>query len=864
MPLVTDRERNLRSIRSTLANVFTPLVYLSANWISRIGIVLVTAAGVSWLFALPANLAGSEHPYIGLLTVFVLPAIFLLGLALIPLGIKLKAKREGGLKEFPEFRWNNPDFLRLLLFVGIATVLNVIFTGHFTYTAVEYMDSTKFCGASCHIMNPEYSAYKVAAHSQVPCVECHIGEGSRSYVEAKLNGAKQLLEVLTHTYKVPVPTPVHNLAQGHLTCAKCHSDRDFGAKRWEAVSFAEDQANSATRTVLSLAIGGGQNPKGAHGAHMAKGAKIEYRSSPDRKEIEWVRYVDPAGKETIFARAGASRDAKGNDKHHLRTMDCTDCHNRAAHSFEDPSRALDRSMAAGRVDHTLPGIKALGLKQLREGGNVSEALRAHYQSKHPEIAAARGPAIVNAALEIETIRDRNVFPEFAVDWGTHPNFLGHNGCFRCHNSDLVSQDASRRTITQDCTACHRIEKKDEPVAEPVRLQTTGVASDSGMPQTLAFFSSAGQVPFDHAKHLSREKGECAACHDKYFAMDRSDLRYKANVHRTAEAAKTSCAGCHVQGGKAFASAGHCGQCHTGLSEPVKPSLVAAVNTTPVLPGAMYFDTTLGKAAFDHKQHVDLAKGDCTSCHNKLFPMAKQELNYKAGLHKVAEAAKTSCAGCHAPGGSAFAAQNNCARCHSGLGTPKATPRTGVSGLPDARTIETKLGPAKFDHAKHVTLAKNNCQSCHNAIFPLSKGMMGYADNLHRTAEQNHTSCGACHRDGGGAFASKDNCLNCHTELKSRGPIAALQNPIVYTARLGAVAFDHAVHVKETHGDCGPCHSQVFAMARKGLPGYAADYHRLAEAKGQQCGACHAQGKSAFATLNNCRKCHQGLELSSAQ
>ncbi|MBS1834914.1 MAG: hypothetical protein JST65_19500, partial [Acidobacteria bacterium] len=90
------------------------------------------------------------------------------------------------------------------------------------------------------------------------------------------------------------------------------------------------------------------------------------------------------------------------------------------------------------------------------------------------------------------------------------------------------------------------------------------------------------------------------------------------------------------------------------------------------------------------------------------------------------------------------------------------------------------------------------------------------------------------------------------------------NPIVYTARLGAVAFDHAAHVKETHGDCGPCHVQLFAMSRKGLTGYSTDYHRQAEAKGQQCGACHAAGKSAFGALNNCRKCHQGLELSSAQ
>ena len=67
---------------------------------------------------------------------------------------------------------------------------------HFTHKAIEHMDSVDFCGASCHIMKPEFTAYKIATHSQVACVDCHIGEGAESYVKAKLNGAKQLLQVI--------------------------------------------------------------------------------------------------------------------------------------------------------------------------------------------------------------------------------------------------------------------------------------------------------------------------------------------------------------------------------------------------------------------------------------------------------------------------------------------------------------------------------------------------------------------------------------------------------------------------------------------------------------------------------------------
>jgi c(7)-type cytochrome triheme protein len=244
-------------------------------------------------------------------------------------------------------------------------------------------------------------------------------------------------------------------------------------------------------------------------------------------------------------------------------------------------------------------------------------------------------------------------------------------------------------------------------------------------------------------------------------------------------------------------------------------------------------------------------------------MSKSDLNYRQGLHRVAESVKSSCAGCHAPSGTAFPSAENCQRCHGDLGTPRATPATGVSGLPDSQSVETRLGPAKFDHARHVTINKEDCRSCHNKIFPLAKGMLNYADNLHATAEQNKSSCGACHRDGGTAFATKNNCLNCHTALNARSDLPALAAPIRYATRLGEVTFNHNRHIREVQGDCTQCHFKVFPMERRELTGYAADYHRTAEANGGLCAACHAPGKPAFATLNNCRKCHLGLERQSA-
>src|SRR5262249_49117666 len=149
--------------------------------------------------------------------------------------------------------------------------------------------------------------------------------------------------------------------------------------------------------------------------------------------------------------------------------------------------------------------------------------------------------------------------------------------------------------------------------------------------------------FDHAKHLQRAKGQCGACHDKYFRMERADLRYKGNLHRTAEASRTSCGGCHASGGEAFSSTGACEKWHTSFSQPMRASAATATTATAAdassaLPGELRFDTAMGTASFNHSEHVRLAKGECTSCHNKLFPMAKADLNYRQGLHRAAESA----------------------------------------------------------------------------------------------------------------------------------------------------------------------------------------------------------------------------------
>ena len=101
----------------------------------------------------------------------------------------------------------------------------------------------------------------------------------------------------------------------------------------------------------------------------------------------------------------------------------------------------------------------------------------------------------------------------------------------------------------------------------------------------------------------------------------------------------------------------------GLFLALSLMAVASLRAADEAPPKLVFDSKMGDVTFDHAAHVAREKKDCTTCHDKLFPRSRAPLNFKKGMHKPAEAAKSSCAGCHHAGGSAFATKGNCKKCH---------------------------------------------------------------------------------------------------------------------------------------------------------------------------------------------------------
>jgi hypothetical protein len=454
-----------------------PAVYLSQNLISRFGVVLTTTSGVTLVFSFVLLILGIQpNPYAGIIVFLILPAIFVLGLILIPIGIYRdwrKHRRMGTLPvAYPSVDLSHPGVRQTTIFIALMTAVNIPIFAIATYSGTQFMESTRFCGQTCHsVMDPEYTAYERSPHARVACVECHIGPGAPWFVRSKLSGSYQVLAVTFNLYPRPIPTPIHNLRPARETCEQCHwPERFSGDKLVIKTKYNDDEKNSPTKSVLLVHIGG-RNPDsklvGIHGRHL--GLVTYIAGDAKRQEIPWVSYRNTDG--TVTEYASTDNPAKPDLLAHgeRRTMDCMDCHNRPTHTFDLPENAVNREMAAGRISPTLPFIHKVAIGLLKEKyrsrleaqTELPQALREYYRKNYFAIYNSQPLQIEDAANAILNLYLGNVFPEMNITWGSYPNNLGHNdfpGCYRCHDGNHKAKGGE---ITQDCNACHSLLAMDE-------------------------------------------------------------------------------------------------------------------------------------------------------------------------------------------------------------------------------------------------------------------------------------------------------------------------------------------------------------------------------------------------------------------
>ncbi len=467
------------------------LAQVIRNPIGMAGAVLTTVGAVLFLTLLALDLVGFHGgPYGGILAFLVIPALFVLGLVLVPIGLwrervrKRRAAAAGSPPDdaLPVWDLNSGRVRRNLLVFLLLTLVNVVILAAATYKGVEVMESTAFCGAACHeVMEPEYTTYKRSPHARVKCVECHIGEGASWFVKSKLSGSWQLVSVALNLYPRPIQAPVHNLRPARETCEQCHWPSKFVGDRFRVhTRFAEDEANSETKTVLVVKVGG-QRAGRSHGIHwhVDPGHVVRYRSDPERKTMYEVETLASDGSSRRF-RGPAADTPESGQATQWRTMDCVDCHNRPSHVYRDPAQELDQALAERRIDAALPFVRREGLKALltrypsheAARAGIAAALQGFYAASYPELAAGRTEAVKAAAGALGDIWASNVFPKMNVTWGTYPSHLGHPemsaeiGCFRCHDEQHQATDG--KTISQDCATCHSLLAQDEKDPEILR------------------------------------------------------------------------------------------------------------------------------------------------------------------------------------------------------------------------------------------------------------------------------------------------------------------------------------------------------------------------------------------------------------
>jgi len=459
------------------------LVLVTSHWLSLLGVGLAATALISWLFVLPVHLRGHvDNPYIGIVVFLIIPVVLVAGLAMIPAGVFL-ARRRARRRLTEHVVDRRVAVRRLLGFLGGVTLVNVVVGTQATYRAVEHMETVQFCGQTCHVMTPEFRSHAVSPHAKVLCVDCHVGEGARGWLESKVAGTRQLVEVTTNSFPRPIPSAMetNRLVPARETCETCHWPQKFVSARVKLITkFAEDEANTPSQTVLTMMVGGSLMP-GIHSAHFGSGVEIRYAAADGkRQKIPWVEYRNTKTGETRSYRAeGVAAGGESGLPHYA--MQCVDCHNRPTHTFELPDRAVDKAMATGLLPTTLPFLKKKGVELLKAAyasndeadRRIPTELEAYYRQTYPKVASERGGDVAAAAKALVRIYDTNVFPDLGVGWGTYPNNLGHEafpGCFRCH--DEAHKTAEGKTITQDCAVCHEAVAVDE--SSPEVLKTLGI------------------------------------------------------------------------------------------------------------------------------------------------------------------------------------------------------------------------------------------------------------------------------------------------------------------------------------------------------------------------------------------------------
>ena len=476
------------------------------NWISLIGatIALISLFMIVFLSTVTIIIQSERATYLGLVIYILLPAVMVLGLLMIPMGMILKIRKEhkAGVRPgtaWPKIDLNDIHHRNAFMVFAVGTAVFLFLSAIGSYEAFHFTESNTFCGQLCHsVMNPEYTAYQHSAHAQVRCVECHVGPGANWYVRSKLAGLYQVYATVANIYPQPIPTPISNLRPAREVCEQCHWPEKFYTHNIRLEShYLPDENNTRWDIALVMKVGA---PYAALGLiegihwHINPHVKVEYIATDyEREDIPWVRYTNlETGEIKIYHDEDNLLNETQIDTLEIRTMDCIDCHNRPSHLYRAPSKFINTAMVAGEIPPELPKINSLAVELCAGEYSTSDStfqaiekgIREFYQNNYPEIAENKKDIIGKAIEGLQNEFKKNIFPEMKVRWDAYPDHIGHteyNGCFRCHNNIHTTENGE--TIRKDCNLCHFINAQGIP-NEEMEVALVGQALEFRHPEDI--------------------------------------------------------------------------------------------------------------------------------------------------------------------------------------------------------------------------------------------------------------------------------------------------------------------------------------------------------------------------------------------
>lgn len=332
------------------------------------------------------------------------------------------------------------------------------------------------------------------------------------------------------------------------------------------------------------------------------------------------------------------------------------------------------------------------------------------------------------------------------------------------------------------------------------------------PSPVIFPQQVIPISFSHAEHLSKEKLDCAFCHDSAESSTSSSDRMLPG--------HAECSICHeldekepnkeVAAGKPDAK---CVSCHPGWTGTGAPAKI-------VLPAP--------NLKFNHKLHVG-KKIRCQECHGDLL---KEEV----GLATRLQLPKMKlCLGCH----DGRTAKQTCTTCHKGQPSGRLVTEFAEGDLAPTGQIHGDAHDASFrtqharvgrDKAKYCESchAKDFCTGCHDGVAkPLDFHGGDYVTTHPIEARRNNPDCSSCHR-------RQTFCVGCHNRL---GVTAREETTAFSTGGDGCQPGERCFHPQGNFGGF----RGVSLDGRPGDPIRSGSHHSFqAQRNIRACASCHEE------------------------